>query len=320
MTEELKKSFGINFKIKEIGAIKGLPVYMVAGRCFYILKTDNIEFLAVKLSSADKFGSVALEKQMQKYSEITGKDVVFVFDRITSFQRDSLISHKINFIVPEKQIYIPFLGVHLRNQFQNKKLISSEKMMPATQCLFLYLLYNSNHKGIIKSQAADALHLTRTSITRASDQLANMSLISQQSNGKEVLMFPEAFDKSLYENAKPYLINPVQKSMIIKQSDLPECAVYSGETALGRKTMLNAPKIDVYAISKNNELIKNLKTYDLQWCDSENLAVLQLWKYDPLLFSREDCADVVSLAESFKDNADERIEEAIEQYMEEYGW
>ena len=257
---------------------------------------------------------------MQKYSEITGKDVVFIFDRITSFQRNSLISHKINFIVPEKQIYIPFLGVHLRNRFRNKKIISAEKMMPATQCLFLYLLYNPDPKGIIKSKAADALHLTRTSITRASDQLAEMSLISQQSHGREVLMLSGAFDKSFYESARPYLIDPVQKIMIVKQSDIPECAVYSGETALGKKTMLNAPKIDVYAISKNNELVKNLKTYDMQWSDSENLAVLQLWKYDPLLFSREKCADVVSLAESFKNNADERIEEAIEEYMEDYGW
>ena len=45
-----------------------------------------------------------------------------------------------------------------------------------------------------------------------------------------------------------------------------------------------------------------------------------MWKYDPARFMKDGLVDPVSLAMSFEGNADERIEGAIEEYLEDYSW
>ncbi len=319
--QELKKAFGLDFKKKNAGKINGLPVYMVSGRDFYTLETEGCKFLAVHLKDNNRFGASALKKQMDKYSEATGLDIVYIIDTVTSFQRESLIVHKIPFIVPENQIYMPFLGVCLRNNFKKqKKMITTEKMMPVTQSLFLYMLYKCNDSKVIKKQAAEDLALTCTSITRASEQLEKMGLITQESKGKEIYMKPVNSGAELHRKSKPYLINPVQKTICINIEDVPEGALLAGESALSSSSMLNPPPVRKYAVYKNCEKIKKLCEADSQWSEKEDIAFLELWKYDPAKFSSGTCVDIVSLAETLKDFPDERIEMAMEEYMEEYKW
>lgn len=318
--QELKKAFGLDFKKKNAGKLTGLPVYMVSGRDFYILETEGCKFLAVYLKNNNRFGASALKKQMEKYSETTGLDIVYIIDTVTSFQRESLITHKIPFIVPDNQIYMPFLGVCLRNNFKKSKMITSEKMMPVTQSLFLYMLYKCQDSKIIKKQAAEDLSLTCTSITRASEQLEKMQLITQESKGKEIFMMSVNSGVDLYKKSKPYLINPIQKTICINVKDVPEGALLAGESALSCNSMLNPPSVRKYAVYKNCKEIKNLCEADPQWSEKEDIAFLELWKYDPAKFSFGTCVDIVSLAETIKDFPDERIEMAMEEYMEEYKW
>ena len=59
---------------------------------------------------------------------------------------------------------------------------------------------------------------------------------------------------------------------------------------------------------------------DIRWEPNANAVELQLWKYDPVRFMKDGLVDPVSLAMSFEGNADERIEGAIEEYLEDYSW
>lgn len=320
LEQELKKAFGIEFKKKNADKLSGLPVYMVSGRDFYLLETEGCKFLVVHLTNNNRFGASALKKQMEKYSEATGLDIVYMFDTVTCFQRESLITHKIPFIVPKNQIFMPFLGVCLRNNLKKPKMITTEKMMPVTQSLFLYMLYKCKDSKVIKKQASEDLSLTCTSITRASEQLEKMGLITQESKGKEIFMMAADSGEDLYKKSKAYLINPVQKTICINIKDVPEGALLAGESALSCNSMLNPPSVRKYAVYKNCKEIKNLCEADPQWSEKEDIAFLELWKYDPDKFSFGTCVDIVSLAETLKDFPDERIEKAIEEYMEEYKW
>ena len=51
--------------------------------------------------------------------------------------------------------------------------------------------------------------------------------------------------------------------------------------------------------------------------DSKKQSELQLWSYDPLLFSQLDIPDPISLAVSLMDVRDERVEQALDVIMEE---
>ena len=126
-------------------------------------------------------------------------ETAYLFKKLTKVQRDALIERKVAFVSVPDQIYLPFLGVMMRNNFRKEPDVNTDKMMPATQSLFLYILYHGNGSYILKKQAAEDLSLTRTSITRASRQLKEMGLIAEERHGKEIRMTSLADGRELFE-------------------------------------------------------------------------------------------------------------------------
>lgn len=320
MNDQINSVFGLDLKIQKSEKPKGLPIYMTADRSFYIASDNDIDFLLINISKNEKFGVIALEKQLMLFKEKTGMQAAYCFESLSRTQRDSLIQHRIPFVSSSEQLYLPFLGMALSNKFKSPKEIKTDKMMPLTQSLFLYMLYNCKEKKVIKKQAADALGVTRTSITRASDQLETMGLIKQEKRGTENYMMTNGSGFELYQNANRYLINPIQKTIMVEKNDTISKEPLSGESALAGMSMLNAPKNECIAIGKSE--VKNIKieAVDERWNTDKEIVRLELWKYDPNLFAHNGIVDPVSLAMTYSENMDERIESAIEMYMEAYKW
>lgn len=315
----LQSNFGIECKSEEF-EIKGLPLYMVSGRRCYRLTMDEHAFLLVKLSETDKFGAVALAKQMKWYRDKTGMETAFWFGKLTKSQRGALIERKIPFISVPDQIYLPFLGVMLRNNFTKKTDVNSDKMMPATQSLFLYILYHKQNDYILKKQAAEDLSLTRTSITRASRQLKEMGLIAEEPCGKEIHMIPQAGGRELFEKAKGFLIDPVQKKLCIRDEETLPDLYLAGESLLSRHSMLGVPRYETYAVYKEAIERGTLEQVDPLWQPDNKAIFLELWKYDPSLFAVNNEVDPVSLFMSLSGNSDERVQGELEEYLEDFKW
>ena len=316
--KEIYKAFELKCKVKSI-KIKGLPLYLISGRKLYHVTLDDIPFLLVEISANEKFGSVALKKQLGQYSEKSNLNVAYCFNNLTRIQRDALISKNIPFISIPDQFYLPFLGVMLSNRFKNKLQVESDVMMPATQCLFLYLLYNSEQKYVIKKEAAEKLKLTRTSITRASEQLKQMGIITEEVVGKETRMKAVESGLSLYKLAKDYLINPVQKTISAEIKDR-DGFFLAGESVLSMHTMLASSKEESLAIFKGDYNSGEIKEIDPKWQEDIQFVNIELWKYDPALFAKNGEVDPISLAMSLKDNEDERVQGELESFLEEYKW
>ena len=172
-----------------------------------------------------------------------------------------------------------------------KQLVKADKMMPATQMVFLELLYMNDEESVLKSEIAKKLNLNKTSITRASAQLEEMGLIAQLKSGTEISIKRNFSRKEYYENAKAYLINPVQKVITIMRYEATFESFGAGESALSQVTA--------------------------RYEDQDDCLNVQLWKYNPSYFAREGRVDLVSLACTFKGNDDERIEMCIEKLLEE---
>lgn len=319
MAREYQKLFGLDFE-KEKLAVKNLPFYLTARRSFFKLSYNSIEFILVCLPEDEKYGVVAFEKQAKLLGEKYSMPVAFGFHSLSQYQRNSLIGRNIPFISDSGQLYLPFLGIALNNHLTQLKTLKAEKMMPITQVLFLYLLYRHDNEAVTKKDAADAISVTRMSLTRASEQLEEMGLITQERIGKEILMKTNGSGIALYEKAKPYLINPVKSTMTVDDNTQYRDSPLAGESALAKTTMLNDPVIPVRAVWKSEVKTGVMKEIDIRWDIEHKPIKLELWKYNPGLFAKNDCVDPVSLAMSFEDNADERIEGAIEEYLEEYQW
>ena len=87
----------------------------------------------------------------------------------------------------------------------------------------------------------------------------------------------------------------------------------SGYFALAHYTMLNVPQIKCFAIDSISRW-KDVMTNNL--LDSENQMAVEMWRYNPHLLSKEDKVDELSLALSLRDDADERVEAAVDEMLE----
>ena len=321
MINEINKAFGLDFQISKKEKIRNVPIFMTIKREFYEASNGVDSFLLVKVSDDEKFGVVALEKQRRMYEEKTDMQIAYWFVKLTRSQRDSLIGHHIPFVAEDKQLYLPFLGISIQNSFKNNTgNVKTDKMMPVTQSLFLYLIYECANKKVLKKQAADKLNVTKTSITRASEQLKKMGLIQQEKTGKEIYMCTVADGYKLFLMAKKYLINPVQESFVIEKNTFIQEKIISGETALSRYSMLNPSRIESVAMDKELAKSYSPEKVDEIWNEDKELIRIESWKYDPNKFSKKGVVDPISLYMTLSDHQDERIEGALEEMMEGYKW
>ena len=313
--------FGYSITFSRMDKKLPLPIYL-SEREVYEARCEGISFIVVEIKDDEQFTISALKNQLVQYIECTGKNVCFNFPSVTKIERNELLKNKIPFLMIPNQVYLPFLGIVLNDIFKKEKKYSKQKMMPLTQVLFLFLLYQKEDKPILKTEIANRLGITKMSITRASEQLMEMELLHLEKNGRDNFVSRNGMPREYYERAKPFLINPIQKIVCVDSKTIPNELYVAGESALSQLSLLNAPKISDYAISKEILNVQNLELLSEQWDQNDTMCHLQLWKYNPALFAKDGIVDIVSLICSYGNvnEQDERVQMCIDEAMENYKW
>ena len=315
MKKQLEQYFGCEVKIKEYKNKLSLPIFMTM-RDIVIVEIYGVNFAIVDVMKEVELSVAAMKKQKSKYEEALQCPVAYQVALNSVSMRNALVKNGVPFADLPGNVFLPFLGIVLQDVYR-KQHVKADKMMPATQMVFLELLYMNDAESALKSEVANKLNLTKTSITRATAQLEEMGLIQQIKSGTEISIQRNCSRKEYYENAKAYLINPVQKVITIMRQEAAFESFDAGETALSQLSELNPPRIEECAIYKGEEVIDQLEIVDARYEDQDDCLNVQLWKYNPSYFAREGQVDPVSLACTFKGNADERIEMCIEELLEE---
>ena len=150
-------------------------------------------------------------------------------------------------------------------------------------------------------------------LTRAVRQLEATDLFLVTKDGVNKVIEAKYERPELFQRSKQYLATPVRKAGYINKSQVTSDMVYAGETVLAEKTMLNPNRVITYAVS-DRDFDKKLLNDEL--IDPEKQVRLEVWAYDPKLFSNDNAADHLSVALSLKDNTDERLEDAVEELIE----
>ena len=311
MKKQLEKYFGCKVKIAEYKNKLPLPIFMTM-RDIMMVEIYGVNFAIIDVMKETELSVAAMKKQKAKYEEALQCPVAYEVVLNSVSMRNALVKSGVPFVDLPGNVFLPFMGIILQDVYR-KQLVKTDKMMPATQMVFLELLYMDDEESVLKSEVANKLNLTKTSITRATAQLEEMGLIRQMKSGTEIAIKRNYSRKEYYENAKAYLINPVQKEITIMRYE----SFSAGETALSQESELNPPRIEECAIYKGEEVVDQLEIVDARSEDPDDCLKIQLWKYNPSYFAREGRVDPVSLACTFKGNEDERIEMSIEELLEE---
>lgn len=304
----LKRVLGIK-AIYEDRPLEHIPNYIRARytlQCVW-LNEQRVVFLYPKTELEQV---KVVKKHVERVMESTGYPTALVLKRITTRQKEYLLREKIAFIVDEKQIYLPFMAVYLQ-ECCNAEKISRDEILPSAQVLLLHFIYKGANE-LTTSQAAKALGLTPTSISRASRQLEEMELLKTRKVGVQKILFSDAVPKELFYRAEKSLISPVKRTVYVPKEMVNIELQESSYSALSEYSMLNAPRVRYYASDKISQW-SDCMTNSL--LESSSQVAVEMWRYNPKKLSAYKAVDVLSLALSLRDDADERVGEAVEEML-----
>ena len=206
---------------------------------------------------------------------------------------------------------MPFMAVYLQERCSAEKK-TREEILPAAQMLLLHFIYGGAQE-LSTSQAAKDLELTPTSISRASRQLEEMGLLHIRKVGVQRIMQSEDSPKTLFQKAGDKLLNPIKRTVYIPKELVGTELLESGYSALAEYSMLNAPNIKCYSSEKISKW-KGSATNTLH--DSKMQVAVEMWRYNPCKLSNGSVVDELSLALALREDADERVEEAVEEMLD----
>ena len=300
--------FGLPVKYEAWNREESLPVYITGYYDFQAAIIDTNKCIILK--PKDELATIpALKKHIKRIQEVDNVPVVLMLQTVSSYRRKSLIENRIPFIT-NKQVYLPFAGAILSEEKESEKEV--EKFMFSTQQLVLFYLYYGKLK-LYMAEAAQNLPFSAMTLSRAVKQLDAVGSFKITKDGVNKVIEAKYDDFKLFEALKAYFSSPVRAAGYLEKTNITGDMVIAGESALSEKTMLSQGRITTYAVDHKkfdkNQLMKEL-------VDPDKQIRLEIWEYDPKQFAKDNVADSLSVALSFKEMEDERVEEAVEELLE----
>lgn len=300
--------FGLTINYKSWDKKQALPLYVAGNYEIDEAIVSNNRFIVMR-PIGDLPTLPAMKKHIEKIQKIDDVPVAFYLKNLSDFRRKGMLESNIPFMT-EKQVFLPFIGTLLMEEKNNA--LYKEKFMFSTQQLFLMYLYNRQNKLYV-ANVGKKLPYSAMTLSRAVKQLEASDLFLVYKDGVNKVIESKYDRRELFERAKPFLLDPVRKYGYIEKSRIDENMVLASESALTKNSMLNPSKLITYAIDEQKMDINQMEN---ELVDPNKQIRLELWGYDPKLFSDDNVADGLSVALSLREIVDERIEEAIDECIE----
>ena len=254
------------------------------------------------------------QKQIEK---ITGMNCALYFRKLSHYTKEMLLTEGIPFIYEEKQMYLPFLGMLLADNIE-RRLKPVHTISFLTQKLLLCALYEKwNQMNVTK--IAERLEVTKMSISRCLDEIEYLDIDILDTSGKTRKISVGENIKSIWENIKPILRNPViTKFQLVDDIGLENKA---GISALCEYSLLSDNEYPTYAITKKELNDSNIKSYrQISIGEEIGCEVLEVGYFINYLDKKlqDPLSVILSLTET--DLEDERIQICIDEMLEEYVW
>lgn len=292
-----------------------LPLVLQGNYNLFILEINGQSCILAE--PKEDFGLAILRKQQRRLERLTEQYCVLYLKNLKSYPRDKMLKEGIPFIWENHQIYMPFLGVLLK-QNETRALKPCTKVSFLTQKLLLMALYQQ-WQNVTVTAAAELLKVSKMSITRCFDEIESLELPVLYKRGRTRWLSCCTDQKEMWNLIKVHMRNPLLQEYYLEQ-DLPGRLLKSGISALAEYSMLGDNEYRTYAITKSQ-----LSEYDLKkkkqvpkgeepGCVVQELGYIIEYKeglaIDPLT--------VCMLMKSEKE--DPRVDKALEEMMEEYVW
>lgn len=315
MKEFIEKSIGMEVDIKDVDYNGKLPMIYFSLYDFKIASMHNIEWLIA--IPKEKINLAQLRKNHRQIEKLLDMRCALYIKNTSTYSKNAMIEDGIPFIVEDKEIYLPFLGI-LLNFARERTIKPVQRISFLTQKMILTAIYERWNEVTV-TKAAEQLDITKMSASRCFDEIDFFDMPILGTKGKSrVINVPDDI-KELWSSIEVYMRNPVINNFYINDNlNLP---VFGGMSALAEYSMMSDNKYPTYVVAKKD--IKDLELKDrlVDIKKDEPSCIIQEVGY-VVSFGKGDAIDPLSLLLSLSDDEkkDERIEISIREMLEEYVW
>jgi len=267
--------------------------------------------------------AASVREQMNALERIADIPVAYVTTALASYERKRLIEQKVPFIVPGNQLYLPGLGIDLREYFRQRPHAPEAVFNPSTQAMLVTALLRTPWDSVWRpAEAAAKLDYTPMTVSRAVKELTEAGIGELRRDGRTRSLYLGDRPGDIWERAKPFLRSPVKRTEWANPTPgfNPSRAPIAGLSALAQHTMLAEPQWPVRAVSSRQWL--SVTRADLETLPEPLPGAYQwqIWAYDPNLGIPRKVVDPLSLTLNLQGDSDERIQLALDELKDQFPW
>lgn len=254
-------------------------------------------------------------KQIERY---TGMRCALYLKKLSYYAKDQLLLEGIPFILENRQLYLPFLGLILNPQ-NDRPLKPYTQLSFVTQKLLLKALYDG-WQGMTVSKAAEALHVSKTTITRCFDEIEVLELPLLQVKSRARKLYADPDKRAMWHLIQPVMRNPLLRVFRLA-TPIQEGLPLSGTSALAAYSLLSDDQPPTYAFEKAQMGELGTRTWRQAALMEPPVCIAHEVGY---ILPFAECRAIdplsITLMLTEEEKADPRVEMSIDEMLEEYVW
>ena len=281
------------------------------------------EFHGMPLLFAEPKGKVAAPRSLSvtasNLTSLFQLPTVFLLPACPAYERQRLIDKDVYFVVSDKYVHLPML---LANE-RIRKTKQAKALTPVAQYLLLYHLQIESIEGLAARDIEDKMPYSYASITLGVTCLEDLGLCQKVSDGskRKVIHFDKT-GKELWEQAQPFIVNPVEERIYCDELLTEEFFTTCGINALAHYTWLNPDPERIIMMTAKQLRDFRASGVIVRPNEFDGNIIIEAWKYPPVtsIGIKAEWVDRLSLAVSLREDADPRVEGEVERLINDIEW
>ncbi len=318
----LHDTVGIHAAVSEWPDAEQLPYHLLEQFTCRTLQLGTTPVLLALDAQASRPRLADVGKAIRALRQRSNWPVLYVTGALAAYERKRLIAQRIPFLVPGTQLYLPELGIDLREYFPRALPAPNTPLSPSTQALLFRVLLGLDSTGEWRATDIGAhLGYTPMTVSRAIRELTGAGLVLDRRQGRTRWFHLADNPAECWERARPLLRTPVARRLWIASmpAEHRDMMAVAGLSALAERTALAAPEHPVWAISQQTWLRVQHQVAVLMEPEPGSMAC-EVWRYDPTRIHDAHAVDPLSLIVSLADVPEERVQMALENLRRQLPW
>ena len=316
MKEYLEKTLRQNVLMEETEYLNDkLPLAFQGRYAFFMVKTNGLSWIAIQPKC--DVGLVTLRKDRARIEKLAGLNCAIFFNTTTYYIKQKLVEEGIPFVLKDKQVYLPFIGI-LLSDINEREIAPVHLISYLTQKLIFGAIYEK-WVEVTVSEAAIKLKVSKMSISRCFDEIEYLNVDIMGMKGKSRAITVPTDIKKLWEDMKPILRNPVIARYELQEDIHLENK--AGISALCEYSLLSDNRYPTYAITKKEMAgvgLKNMR--QVHKGEEIGCLVLELGYFIDFMDKKTEDPMSVALSLTEAEKQDERVDISVDEMLEEYVW